>query len=151
MNPAQSKNSTRSEQIEDSLKRLRQRYPSMIETKLRELAALETRSAKKDMHLKELRRDWHERLEQLKIEPAKLLKQLAQQKTEEMKTENHLDLALEILTEEESVVTREQLLQTGLKLSLGQKTNKVTRWSSLPTTKTSPNGPAAACISLTAH
>lgn len=114
--------SRRSEQIERALESMRQRYPAMEETKLRELAALETRGAKKDVPAGDLRRDWHQRLAEFKLEPEQLLEKMTSQKTARRKTENHIDAALEIMTEQESVVTREKLLETAMRLSIGQKT-----------------------------
>ena len=113
--------STRSKQISQAMKDLQQKYPEMNEAKLREMAAIMTRRKKETLSKEDLQKDWQKRLSSHIKNPSKYLKHLRGRAKKKALQANHIDVALDILTEEESVVTREELLYTALKLSLGEK------------------------------
>ena len=113
--------STRSDEIEQRLPELRKKNPRMNESKLRELAAIQSRDRKQDISPRELREQWQRRLAKLNIEPEKMLEAAQNQPAQTIKPTNHIDLALELLTQQESLATKEQLLDMGMKLSMGQK------------------------------
>jgi len=113
--------SVRSAEISDQIKILRKKYPFMKLAKLKEMAAISTRNKKQSISVDQLQENWQNRLIAHVKSPEKLLDQVLNQNAVKSPQINHIDLALKVLTEEESVVTKEQLFHTALKLSLGEK------------------------------
>jgi ATP-dependent exoDNAse (exonuclease V) alpha subunit len=116
--------STRSEQISKALPKLREMFPAARESVLKALASERSRQAKIKMSDEELQSYWQAKWEKLGYDKNKLLEQIMQAKKQEKVNENtnHADLAAGVLTEEESVLTREDILKLGLQYSLGKKT-----------------------------
>lgn len=113
--------SRRSEQIAAKAKELEKEMPNANEQKLREMAAIDSRSAKKNVDMEWVRQDWERRLAEKGYKREKLARQLLKQKGKKMTRLHHVDLALEILSERESVFNRREIAATALKLSVGEK------------------------------
>jgi len=124
--------SQRSEQIQQKVQELKESglYPNANEQKLREIAALGSRVAKKDVDMNTVRESWNERLreqgytkEQVQDsikKAAEQTKQAEQNRTELKQSEyDTIRQAARIQTEQESTFTKEDVLKTAGKLSIG--------------------------------
>lgn len=116
--------SSRKQQIDEQVKALRAGglYPSANEQKLREIAALGSRVSKKEVDLDRVRASWEERLHALGHSKASLMAgigQIQKQPTQESPYA-YIRMSVEALTEKEAVFTRKQVLESSLKLSVGQ-------------------------------
>ncbi len=114
--------SSRSGQIASRLEELKRLYPNMTEVELKALAAVATRKNKTAVAPDKLTALWLNRLHQLGYNIKSVHRAVLQSRPQLKQTLNHADLALQVLTEEESVLTKESILRTGLQLSLGEKT-----------------------------
>lgn len=125
--------SQRSEQIDAKVKELKEsgQYENADPQKLREIATLGSRVAKKDVDMNIVRESWNERLqsqgytrEQVQESIQKAAEQAKQ--NEQNRTEpkpNEYDIirqATQIKTEQESTFTKEDVLKTAGKLSVGE-------------------------------
>ncbi|TDI82638.1 MAG: conjugative relaxase [Caldithrix sp.] len=113
--------SKRSRQIEAKAKELEKEMPNANEQKLKEMAAVDSRSAKKNVDMEWVKQDWERRLAEKGFKKERLAKRLLKQKTFEKTMLHHVNQALNILSERESVFSREEIVATALKLSLGEK------------------------------
>ncbi len=106
-------------------------YPYANQQKLREIATLSSRDAKKDVDLAEIQETWNRRLTSLGYSKKGILQEmaLAKEKSESLQineTEQkcreygYLRTALLAITEQEAVFSRETVLKTALKLSVGR-------------------------------
>nr|NIR50081.1 relaxase domain-containing protein [candidate division KSB1 bacterium]NIR68710.1 relaxase domain-containing protein [candidate division KSB1 bacterium]NIS25527.1 relaxase domain-containing protein [candidate division KSB1 bacterium]NIT72420.1 relaxase domain-containing protein [candidate division KSB1 bacterium]NIU26204.1 relaxase domain-containing protein [candidate division KSB1 bacterium] len=116
--------STRAEQIRQKLPELRQRFPNARESVLKALASERTREGKVKVSQEDLQAHWQAKWQQVGYDKEKLLREITSQKQHVAKEVNHADLALDVLTESESVVEREATLRLGLQLAIGQKTTQ---------------------------
>ncbi len=120
--------SSRSEQIDNKMNELRKDYPNAADQKLREMAALGSRVAKQDVDMSIVRELWNARLSELgysregidqavksKARRAEAGKDISQQ----MSSYDAVRTATRIITEQESVFTKEELLRTAGALTLG--------------------------------
>ncbi len=114
--------STRSEQIRKTLPELRKLFPAARESVLKGLAAERSRQSKVNLTAKELQSHWQAKWQKLGYDKNKLLKKVLRQKNISQKQTNHADLAADVLTQEESVLSKEDILTLGLKYSIGDKT-----------------------------
>lgn len=119
--------SRRSKQIEEKVKELREsgKYPGAGEQKLREIATLGSRVAKRDVDPEAIRQSWRDRLEGQGYSIEGIRVQVREagrepQRREHTEASEYIRLAAGIETEQESAVTREGLLRTAAKLSLGE-------------------------------
>lgn len=117
--------SQRSEQIEERVSELKNsgRYPEASGQKLREIAALGSRVAKREVNPETIKGAWEDRLREQGYELERL-KESAQKAGQEPSpskpTEEYINRAARIITENESVFTREQALRAAGKLALGE-------------------------------
>ena len=114
--------STRSQQIKEMLPALREQYPTLSETVLKAIAAQNSRSPKLKVSEAELQAHWQKKLADAGLDMEKLRKGLFNQPRTELQPVNHVDMALKVLTQEESVVASEDILNTALQYSIGHKT-----------------------------
>ncbi|GMT42455.1 MAG: conjugative relaxase [bacterium] len=123
--------SRRSEQIAEKVAELKEsgRYLNADDQKLREIATLGSRSAKKDVAMEVVRESWQERLceqgySKEHIQKAALeagIQSREAGKHEHSLTVNdYMAMSLKSITEQESVLTRQQALREAAKLSVGR-------------------------------
>lgn len=118
--------SKRSEQVQKRFEELKKQYPNMEETKLREMATLDSRKSKdKTLDRTQIRAENLKRAEAIQ-DISNLVQDCKNIKSEikELTAKEYLDKAKDILTSKESVFTKEQLLRESMKLSLGTHTLK---------------------------
>lgn len=116
--------SKRSEQVQKRFEELKKQYPNMEETKLREMATLDSRKSKdKTLDRTQIRAENLKRAEAIE-DISNLVQDCKNIKSEikELTAKEYLDKAKDILTSKESVFTKEQLLRESMKLSLGTHT-----------------------------
>lgn len=124
--------SQRSEQIDERVRELKEsgRYSNASEQRLREIAALGSRVAKKDVDINLVRQAWDERLKQQGytkdvIEQAVKEYKISRQAEEEkkkirLKERDYIRLACSAVTEEESAFKKEDVLKIAGKLSVSE-------------------------------
>ncbi len=125
--------SRRSEQIQSAMEDLKKQYPDASESKIKEMACLDSRVAKKDVNMDDVRQTWQERLEKLGYTKEQIQASV-QKAAEEMRAiergqghENNPEktagagvaAAGRIITEQESVFSRKDLQDTAMKMSIG--------------------------------
>lgn len=118
--------SKRSEQVQKRFEELKKQYPNMEESKLREMATLDSRKSKdKTLDRTQIRAENLKRAEAIQ-DISNLVQDCKNLKSEikELTAKEYLNKAKDILTSKESVFTREQLLRESMKLSLGTHTLK---------------------------
>jgi conjugative relaxase-like TrwC/TraI family protein len=113
--------STRAEQTRQKFEELKKQYPNMEDSKLKEMAALESRKTKdKTVNRKEVKAENIARAQG--IENISILQSSIKQQ-ENLKTklpaDKILQRAIEIKSDRESVFSKEELLKEALKLGLG--------------------------------
>lgn len=116
--------SKRSEQVQKRFEELKKQYPNMEETKLREMATLDSRKSKdKNLDRTQIRAENLKRAEAIQ-DISNLVQDCKNLKSEikELTAKEYLDKAKDILTSKESVFTKEELLRESMKLSLGTHT-----------------------------
>lgn len=125
--------SQRSEQIDAKVKELKESglYPNADPQKLREIATLGSRIAKKDVDMNVVRESWQERLqeqgytkEQIQENIQKAAEQAKQNelnRTEpKMNEYDYIRTATRAITEQESTFTKEEILRVAGKFSIGE-------------------------------
>lgn len=125
--------SQRSEQIDERVRELKEsgRYSNASEQRLREIAALGSRVAKKDVNINLVRESWEERLkqqgytkeaiEQAVKEVYKISRQAEEEKKKtRLKEHDYIRLACSAVTEEESAFKKEDVLKIAGKLSVSE-------------------------------
>lgn len=125
--------SQRSEQIQQKVQELKESglYPNANDQKMREIATLGSRVAKKDVDMSMVRESWDERLQSqgyTKEQVQESIQKAAEQtkQNEQSRTEpkpNEYDIvrqAARIQTEQESTFKKEDVLKTAGKLSVGE-------------------------------
>ncbi|MBI5634461.1 MAG: relaxase domain-containing protein [Nitrospirae bacterium] len=119
--------SQRSEQIAEKISELKNSslYPNASGQKLREIAALGSRIAKRDVNSETIKEAWMDRLkeqgysiERIRGTVHEAGKEMYQSLSKP--TGDYITQAARIITENESVFTREQILKNASKLSLGE-------------------------------
>lgn len=123
--------SQRKEQIKAKVQELKKsgKYKNISEGKLKEIATLGSRVAKRDVDMNVIKESWKERLQEQGFSKEQLLEKI--EKTTEEKTQNQnetrnneydfIRLASKIINEEESTFTKEEALKTAGKLSVGEQ------------------------------
>jgi conjugative relaxase-like TrwC/TraI family protein len=119
--------STRREQVEKKFRELKAKFPNLGDAKLKEMATLDSRKSKnKNINRKELKKENIKRAEQIvgkELNPfEKSVTHLSQNSKINLKVEEVLKIAQEILTSKESLFSKEQLIQESLKLSINSYT-----------------------------
>ncbi len=118
--------SARSKQIEALVSELRDRYPSADGQKLREIAAIDSREAKRDVSVSELRELWESKIQELGQTKESIFHAVedAAQKSQlkSLSVEQYIIKGIEVLIENESVFTKEELLKESARLSIGNET-----------------------------
>lgn len=125
--------SQRSEQIDERVRELKESglYQNASEQRLREIAALGSRVAKKDVDINLVREAWDERLkqqgytkeaiEQAVREVYKISRQAEEEKKKtRLKEHDYIRLACSAVTEEESAFKKEDVLKIAGKLSVSE-------------------------------
>lgn len=115
--------STRSEQIKERLAELRVEYPTLSESKLKELATLDSRENKKEIGIAELKENWNNRVAEMGINKDNVittLKEHGQIDANINKIDEIMSHAVAIATEHEAVVKKEDILRVATKLSTGE-------------------------------
>ncbi|MBI3599749.1 MAG: relaxase domain-containing protein, partial [Nitrospinae bacterium] len=121
--------SRRSEQIEAKVKELKEsgQYLSASESRLREIATLGSRVAKKDVDMEVVRETWQERIKDLGYTKEKILesvqeaaKQIQEAQKDQIKLNeyDYINLSLKVITEQESVFKKEDALKIAGRLSV---------------------------------
>ena len=112
--------SKRSEQIKEKIEKLREKYPNASEAELKQFATLESRKVKTDVDRDKVRVENLQRAEKL-IDTDKLLKNIKQEniKFQNINIKELIEKTAEIITETESVFSKEEILKIATKLSLG--------------------------------
>lgn len=112
--------SRRSTQIKELLPKLREQYPKASEAELKQYAALESRKTKKEVNRDDVRQENLERAAKL-TDVDQLLGSLQKPSIElEINPQDFIQKAAEILTEQESVIDKEDLFKVSMTLSLGK-------------------------------
>lgn len=123
--------SQRSEQIKERYEELKKQFPNLNNSKLKEMAALDSREPKKNVNIESVKDTWNEKLKQ-----AGFTKESIKESTRlEFKKKSKLDrsgpaytsydyvrMALNSKTETESIFKKEEILRTAGKYSVGEKT-----------------------------
>jgi conjugative relaxase-like TrwC/TraI family protein len=126
--------SKRSQQIKMRMVELKEQHPNASNSKLREIATLETRQSKQESNIKDLQQEWSQRLNEYNYNKKEVIEQLTQQ---EHKTQNPdkvtkeftkeantaadiIKYAINIATEHEAVAKNEDVLRIATKLSVGE-------------------------------
>ncbi len=118
--------SRRSEQIQAAVEELKKQYPDASESKLKEMACLDSREAKKDVNMDDVRQSWQERLENIGYSREQVqggIRQSSEQTQTQGRTHgnehDYVRAGSRIVTEQESVFSRKDVTDTALKLSVG--------------------------------
>ena len=112
--------SRRSAQIKELLPKLREQYPKASEAELKQYAALESRKTKKEVNRDEVRQENLERAAKL-TEVDQLLDSLQKPSiAQEINPQTFIQKAAKILTEQKSVIDKEELFKVSMTLSLGE-------------------------------
>lgn len=120
--------SQRSEQIDKKIAELKEsgKYQGINDQKLREIAGLGSRAAKTDVDMNMVREAWAERLnslgftkEQLQHSSQKGMEQVAERRTA-ISPREYIDRAASVLAEQEAAFSKEELLKTACRLSIGE-------------------------------
>lgn len=123
--------SRRSEQLQEKLETIRELYPNASAAKQKEIAAIGSRAEKQDVNMETVREAWKERAERMGINQDTIRDRLQHEGEKKHEAEalrqepklNEYDLirqAAQILNENESAFTREELLRVAGKLSVGE-------------------------------
>ncbi|MBW2598566.1 MAG: relaxase domain-containing protein [Deltaproteobacteria bacterium] len=120
--------STRSDQINQAVAKMREMYPHASEGELRQMAALGTRQPKTDVTSGEVEKHFHTQLEKLGITREQIVEGV--QKAAELAKDkkigsgrdyDYVDLAAQAKTENESVNTKTAIMKSAADLSGGRK------------------------------
>lgn len=113
--------SQRSKQIEESLEELREKYPHASESELKQFAALESRVAKKEVDRDEVRANNLQRAESL-TNTDELLATIQKDNLslKKLNIEEIIEKSAQIISENESTFSKEQLLKNAIGLSFGE-------------------------------
>ncbi|HUL00944.1 MAG TPA: MobF family relaxase, partial [Nitrospirota bacterium] len=117
--------SRRSQQIKEMIDQLREKYPNANDSELKEMATLGSRAAKdKKADMTVIRENWNERLQGLGKSKDELNQAIDQTRKdhgkEVMTARDAVHKAAEIITEQESAFSREDLLRLAGRFSLGR-------------------------------
>lgn len=116
--------SRRADQIQEKVQELQKLYPYIEDQKLREIATLGSRVAKKDVDMNTVREVWQERLELQGYTKEGIMHELMQKAEQArgrtMTEQEYIHAAARIQTEQESTFTREDILKTAMTLSVGE-------------------------------
>ncbi|OPY67109.1 MAG: Multifunctional conjugation protein TraI [Syntrophorhabdaceae bacterium PtaU1.Bin034] len=123
--------SRRSEQIKAAAEKLQKEYPDASESRLREMACLDSRQAKKNVDPSVVREAWAERLEKQGHTKDSILASVreAGEKAKAAEAERtspkpdeyeYIQMATQALTEQESTFSREDVLKTAARMSVGE-------------------------------
>lgn len=126
--------SQRSEQIAQQVQVLKESgfYPNANESKLKEIATLGSRAAKKDVSLEVVREAWAERLQERGVSEAAVLSDVqkagemaktaeAERETPGLNEYDYVRLSVKAHTEQESTFAKEDILRTAGRLSVGEQ------------------------------
>jgi len=119
--------STRRKQVEQKFIELKSKFPHLCDAKLKEMATLDSRKTKnKNIDRKEIKQINIKRAEKIigkELNPFQAHKSQNTKNTKiELKVQEILEIAQEILTSKESLFTKEQFIQESLKLSINSYT-----------------------------
>ncbi len=114
--------SARSQEIKKMLPELQEKYPTLSDAELKAIAAQNSRAPKVKLSEEKLQEHWQQKLSELGIDKEQLSRDLFNQQRPQLKQVNHADMALKVLTQDEAVVKREDILASALKYSIGEKT-----------------------------
>ncbi len=123
--------STRSQQIKERMTELKEQFPNVSDSKLKEFATLETRQTKQESNIKDLQQNWSQRLNEYNYSKKEVIEQLTQQdnKTQQVVKPSTKDIntaeatikyAISIATENEAVAKKGDILRIATKLSVGE-------------------------------
>ena len=117
--------STRSEQIKQRYEELKAEFPSANDAQLKAMATIDTRKAKDEPGIEELKHDWNERTNTLIVNKDNLISKLSSTKIETpAKDTKELDAivqrAVQIATEHEAVAKIDDILRVAAKMSMGE-------------------------------
>lgn len=112
--------STRSEQIKERLEELRHEYPTLPESKLKELATLDSRQNKKEADIADLKLDWDKRVNEMGLNKDNVISDMKSMESSKENIEDLVNNAIKIATENEAVVKKEDILRVAAKLGTGQ-------------------------------
>jgi len=113
--------SKRAEQIKEEVKKLKEQYPKMSTAELKQMATLNSRQSKKEVDREKIYQENLKRAETL-IDVDNLLLNVSNKNqiiVEKQDLDNLIKQASEILTEQESVFTIEDVVMTATKINLG--------------------------------
>ena len=116
--------SRRTAQVEASYNTLKHRYPRASESKLRELAALNSRAAKNELDIQDMHRTWEQRLKIIGLTKEGLAQQLDSGRRQNtcvlsINPKDAVGIAVGQLAANEKSFTREEILRIGGQFSLG--------------------------------
>jgi len=124
--------SQRSQQIDKKVQELQKQYPNANAQRLREMACLGSRVAKKDVNMHVVRSTWMKRMQALGYDDPERIVEAAKREAEkerkagsngkQLGNEEYIRVAARALTESESVFTKKDLLKAACQLSVGQST-----------------------------
>lgn len=117
--------SIRSEQIQQRYEELKVEFPLVKHAELKAMATIDTRKAKDEPGIEELKQDWAKRTNMLDINKDKLTNKLSSSKVDTaVKGSQELDeivqRAVQIATEHEAVAKIDDILRVAAKLSMGK-------------------------------
>lgn len=116
--------SIRSKQIEERYQELKVLYPNVSKTELKAQATIETRKFKDEPTLDELKKQWQERFSELGITHEQIINHDHQVKNQQQLTiDEAIKVSMHALTENEAVITQEQVIATTNRLNFGRFTS----------------------------
>ncbi len=121
--------SRRSEQIKARKEELRAQFPHANESKLNEMACLDSRKVKKNVDLAAIRESWQERIRALGYCREGILTatreafERSQERENNLSPTDYLRLAANAIHENESTFSREDIFKNALRLSVGECTH----------------------------
>ncbi|MFN3480980.1 MAG: MobF family relaxase, partial [Thermodesulfovibrionales bacterium] len=113
--------SQRSQQVRERAEELREKMPNVGESELKEMACLDSRKAKGEVDIEQVRQGWREEVEKAgyNIENLRNLTKYRNKEHEKPDPRETVAQAGMILAETESVFTREDIMKTSATISLG--------------------------------
>jgi len=112
--------SKRAEQIKNKMQEMKEKYPNASETELKQFATLETRKSKKNVDRDKVYQDNLDRANSLVDTDALLKKfQIKNQKLDSVDIDSTIKQAMQIINDQESTFTKEDILKIAAKLNLG--------------------------------
>ena len=118
--------SKRSEQIQARFEELKDQFPNATDAKLKEMATLDTRKSKDEPNMVELKSQWDKSVSDLNLDKKQIQNSMVTGEVTDKSNQVSTDIdvliekAVHVATEQEAVASRDDILKTATKLSVGE-------------------------------